>query len=207
MWTRRRKALPHDYWPDPGPIYCWLCGETLELVDAWAKATPPPFICDRPEWEESWRKSRENPRARKHKFSLYMRASDINFQFREPLTWLGLFRISAVVLSKEDNKYLPRGYHLSGIGYMPGARIPGDYVLAGRDPGTACLGAGRQNSETLFGAVREYLYIQLAVPFIMLIRNVQSRRLQPFRDLLELLNLFLLFRINVTQVLEPQLLR
>jgi hypothetical protein len=54
------------------------------------------------------------------------------------------------VISKEDNKYLPKGYHLSGIAYMAGARSMDEkYILIGRDPSSACLGAGKMNSQTL----------------------------------------------------------
>lgn len=53
----------------------------------------------------------------------------------------------SVILST-NGKDLPEGYHLSGIGYMAGARN-GQYLLACQDPDTACLGATRENSNTL----------------------------------------------------------
>ncbi|PGH02853.1 hypothetical protein AJ79_07509, partial [Helicocarpus griseus UAMH5409] len=126
----------------PWPIYCWLCGETLE-GGSWATKSPPPFVFEKPEWKQPWDKWFQNPRARKRKFFIDMNASDLAINFKAPYTWL--------VLSyhKEENQQLPPGYHLSGIGYMPGSRTPSGYFLAGRDPASACLGGARVNAQTL----------------------------------------------------------
>jgi hypothetical protein len=56
---------------------------------------------------------------------------------------------NTVIVSNEENKYLPQGYHLSAIGDMPGARTPSRHLLAGRDRAAAWLGGVRENSETL----------------------------------------------------------
>ncbi|KAK2818409.1 hypothetical protein FQN49_007929 [Arthroderma sp. PD_2] len=54
------------------------------------------------------------------------------------------------VVSSRGEKYLPKGHHLSGIGYLPGARtMEGKYILAPRDPNVACIGGMRENSEAL----------------------------------------------------------
>lgn len=65
-------------------------------------------------------------------------------------------KTKSVVWSAGD-KGLPEGYHLSGIGYMPGARN-GQYLLACRDPATACLGAARENSDTLRVSPVQHLF-------------------------------------------------
>lgn len=156
------------YYPtDPGPLYCWLCGLPLDGFTAWTKDMIPSFAFENELWKKAWYEYRAIPKSRRRKFSLYMNASDLDVTFKLHFQWLALFRTSMfkatrlpiyvnalltmktlpVVLSTND-KSLPDGYHLSGIGYMPGARN-GQYLLACPDPATACLGATRENSDTL----------------------------------------------------------
>ncbi|PYH97619.1 hypothetical protein BO71DRAFT_346763 [Aspergillus ellipticus CBS 707.79] len=60
--------------------------------------------------------------------------------------WLTLFR--AIVYSPYDNKVFPQGYHLSGIGYLPGAYVH-DRVYVPIDPDSAWLGFLRGHYATV----------------------------------------------------------
>ncbi|PWY86665.1 hypothetical protein BO70DRAFT_427703 [Aspergillus heteromorphus CBS 117.55] len=57
---------------------------------------------------------------------------------RYPLTWLHLFR--AIIYSRDDNQLYKRGYHLSGVGYYPGA-VNDRMMYVPRDPEATLLGA------------------------------------------------------------------
>ncbi|KAK2757602.1 hypothetical protein FQN54_004571 [Arachnomyces sp. PD_36] len=162
---RRKPASRLPYYPtDPEGFYCWICGWSLDGSGGeWSKDIAPGFAWQG-EWKTAWTKYLTTPKYRRRKFSLYMNSSDVAVALKNMYEWQSLFRTSMCVAAtplqsptdRETHpvtlspgcKDLPEGYHLSGIGYMPGAKN-GQYLLVCRDPATACLGAIRENSAAL----------------------------------------------------------
>ncbi|KAK2760821.1 hypothetical protein FQN54_002059 [Arachnomyces sp. PD_36] len=105
------------------------------------------LIHERQEWQDIWDEHFRKPSSRFRKFALDLHTSDIAYAFNSSHQWLRIFRV--LVSSKDNNRYLPPGYHLSGIGYLPTARNEKKYLLAPKDPNIACLGDARRNSWTL----------------------------------------------------------
>ncbi|KAK2800467.1 hypothetical protein FQN50_008142 [Emmonsiellopsis sp. PD_5] len=138
---RRRPKLGRLYPRFPEPIFCWLCGDSLEGA-TWAREEPPYFVYAKQEWKDAWDEYRRVRSLRERKFSLEVPVSDLDFGFSRATEWILFYR----VIIPSD---LPHNYQLTGIGYMPGGRSLEANLFAPRDPKTACLGAGKANSQTL----------------------------------------------------------
>ncbi|KAK2785363.1 hypothetical protein FQN53_007804 [Emmonsiellopsis sp. PD_33] len=138
---RRRPKLGRLYPRDPEPIFCWLCGDSLEAA-TWAREEPPDFVYAKQEWKDAWDEYRRVRSLRERKFSLEVPVSDLDFTFPLPAEWTLFYR---VIIPSDP----PHNYQLTGIGYMPGGRSLEANLFAPRDPKTACLGAGKANSQTL----------------------------------------------------------
>ncbi|PGH11100.1 hypothetical protein AJ79_05045 [Helicocarpus griseus UAMH5409] len=135
---RRRPKLGQLYPTEPGPIFCWICGDSLEGA-TWSKDEMPPFAYCKQEWNDAWERYRGNRTLRKRKFSLDAQASDLAFGFSSCDEWTLFFILGDCA----------QDYQLTGIGYMPGGRTLDGRLFAPRDPETACLGAGKANFQTL----------------------------------------------------------
>ncbi|EEQ31818.1 uncharacterized protein MCYG_04637 [Microsporum canis CBS 113480] len=145
---KRRSRMRGTTYPwKPGPLFCWLCGAPLESSAYWFRKYPPDIIFAKEEWYSAWTRHQSHRSLRKRKFSLSMPASHLADSLGEGNAWVNLFRM--IIFSKND-KFLPQGYHLSGIGYTPGARtLKNKYILSLRDSTAACIGLTKENSDAL----------------------------------------------------------
>ncbi|EZF79046.1 hypothetical protein H105_00014 [Trichophyton soudanense CBS 452.61] len=121
---------------DPGPLFCWLCGAPLESCAATYRNEPPSVVYGKEEWYSAWTRHQSYRSLRKQKFSPCLPTSHLSGS-------LGGQRA-------KNDKLLSQGYHLSGIGYTPGARtLKGRHILSLRDPASACIGFTKENSDAL----------------------------------------------------------
>ncbi|RMJ24773.1 hypothetical protein PHISP_04360 [Aspergillus sp. HF37] len=132
---------------NPGPIYCWVCGGTIESAsDEPKNRAPPTFVSEKRRWKTAWVKHRTRRIADRGPFAVSESESALDTYFKNEYTWNDFFRL-IVVRKNED--YLPSEYQVSGIAWLPGVKMDGKYLLVPRNRSRACLGAPEWDSKFL----------------------------------------------------------